>query len=313
MRTQRLTSVIAGSLDEASTSGELARRAWWSRTHFYRLFRALVEETPGGMRRRLLLERAAWHLGRTERPITDIAFEAQYGSLEAFARAFKRAFGISPSLYRRLGPTHFHLPSRNGIHFLSSSRSPGGSSMDLFDRFAGHDSWHTRRLLEQAASLSDQQLDRPLKGTIPLFPFCEADHNLRELLDRLVRTKEVWALALAGRAFPAGDDQIDGADRSPAGLLARYDKADAEFTAILREVRDRGAWDDTFVDALCEPAETFTFGGMFAHVITFNIYRRLTAMSALRSAGVKDVGLGCPTEYEAEVQPWRQPEAAEAR
>jgi AraC family transcriptional regulator len=310
---EKLAGAVLGSLDEPSASGDLARRAWWSRTHFYRLFRGLVEETPAAMRRRLLLERAAWQLGRTERSVTDIALDAQYGSLEAFARAFRRGFGVSPSLYRRLGPTHFHLPARSGIHFMSGSRSGGGSAMDLFDRFAGHDSWHTRRLLEQAASLSDQQLDRPLESGIPLFPFCQADQNLRELLDRLVRTKEVWAHALAGRPLPEGDNQIEGGDRSPGGLLARYQKADAEFTAILRDVRNRGAWDDTFVDALCEPAETFTFGGMFAHVITFNIYRRLMATSVLRSVGVKDVGMGCPTEYEAEVQPWRQPEAANAR
>ncbi|HET8547271.1 MAG TPA: helix-turn-helix domain-containing protein [Bryobacteraceae bacterium] len=311
MRTSdRLTAAVLGSLDEPSATGDLARRAWWSRTQFYRLFRSAVDETPGAMRRRLLLERAAWQLGRTERSVTDIALDAQYGSLEAFTRAFRRAFGISPSLYRRLGPTHFHLPARSGIHFWSGCHSAQGESpMDLFDRFAGHDSWHTRRLLEQAATLTDQQLDRPLKGSIPLFPFCEPDHNLRELLDRLVRTKEVWTLALTGRPFPAGDDQIEGADRSPAGLLARYDKADAEFNAVLRKVRDRGAWDDTFVDALCEPAETFTFGGMFAHVITFNIYRRLTAVALLRNAGVKDVGMGCPTEYESTVQPWRKEEA----
>jgi AraC family transcriptional regulator len=309
----KLTAAVLGSLDEPSVTEDLARRAWWSRTHFYRLFRGLIEETPAAMRRRLLLERAAWQLGRTERSVTDIGLDAQYGSLEAFTRAFRRAFGVSPSLYRRLGPTHFHLPARSGIHFLSASRSEGGSAMDLFDRFAGHDSWHTRRLLEQAATLSDDQLDRPLKPGVPLFPFCDADHNLRELLDRLVRTKEVWAHALAGRRLPPDDNQIQGGDRSPAGLLARYDRADAEFTAILRDVRDRAAWDDTFVDALCEPAETFTFGGMFAHVITFNIYRRLTATSVLRSAGVRDVGMGCPTEYETEVQPWRQPEAAEAR
>ena len=305
MRTSdRLTATVLASLDEPSATADLARRALWSRTHFYRLFRSAIDETPAGMRRRLLLERAAWQLGRTQRSVTDIGLDAQYGSLEAFTRAFRRAYGISPSLYRRLGPTHFHLAARSGIHFLSGSPS-GGSAMDLFDRFAGHDSWHTRRLLEQAATLSDEQLDKPLKGSIPLFPFCEADKNLRELLDRLVRTKEVWALALAGRPLPPGDNGIEGADRSSAGLLARYDKADAEFTALLRDVRDRGAWDDTFVDALCEPPETFTFGGVFAHVITFNIYRRLTAMAALEAAGVKDLGMGCPSEYESAVQPWR--------
>ena len=74
---------------------------------------------------------------------------------------------------------------------------------------------------------------------------------------------------------------------------------DADFNRILRDVRNRNAWGDTFVDALCEPPETFTFGGMFAHVITFNTYQRLLALDALRRMGVKVEGFGCPSEYEA--------------
>ena len=82
-------------------------------------------------------------------------------------------------------------------------------------------------------------------------------------------------------------------------MLARLDRADAKFHGVLTEVRNRSAWDDTFVDALCEPPETFTFGGMFAHVITFNAHRRMLAMDALRGLGVKVEGFGCPTEYVA--------------
>ena len=66
-------------------------------------------------------------------------------------------------------------------------------------------------------------------------------------------------------------------------------------------MRNRNAWSDTFVDALCEPPETFSFVGMFAHVITFNTYQRLLALDALRRLGVKVEGFGCPTEYEASV------------
>ena len=108
------------------------------------------------MRRRLLPERAAWQLGRTPLPVTEIAFHSLYGSLEAFTRAFRRAFGISPSLYRRLGATHFRLAAPNGIHFCASGYpAKGESDMDLFDRFAGYESWHTRRLLDQAAKLNE--------------------------------------------------------------------------------------------------------------------------------------------------------------
>ena len=65
-------------------------------------------------------------------------------------------------------------------------------------------------------------------------------------------------------------------------------------------------WDDTFVDALCEPAETFTFGGVFAHIMTFNAHRRLMALDALRQLGVQTEGFGDPMEYEESVAPWNQ-------
>lgn len=301
---ERLSALVLDSLDEDGGSAELARRAYSSRTHFFRLFRALADESPGAMRRRLRLERAAWQMGRTALSVTDIAFDANYGSLEAFTRAFRKAFRVSPSLYRRMGVTHTRLPAPNGFHFYApGSRSKGAlETMDLFDLFAGSDSWHTRKLLEQAQTLSDEQLDRPLQSQIKLLPWDTPDQNVREILDRIVFTKEVWSAALAGGEMPSFET-MTSRDRTPAALLARYEKADAEFHRILSDVRNREAWSDTFVDALCEPPETFTFGGMFAHVVTFNTYRRLTALGALRSFGVKVEGFGCPMEYEAALAP----------
>src|SRR5262245_9855300 len=99
---KRLSDVVARSLDGATTTGNLARQAYPSRTQFHRVCRALIEETPGAMRRRLLLERAAFQLANTSNSVTEIAFDADYGSLEAFTRAFRKAFRASPSLFRRL-------------------------------------------------------------------------------------------------------------------------------------------------------------------------------------------------------------------
>ena len=118
---EQLSSVILDSLEEPCSTGELARRAFHSRTQFHNLFRALVAETPAAMRRRLLLERAAWTLANTAQSVTDIALDAGYGSLEAFTRAFRKAYSTSPSLYRRIGANRFWLPSPNGIHFVSPS------------------------------------------------------------------------------------------------------------------------------------------------------------------------------------------------
>ena len=305
----QLSGVVLKSLDGSRTTEDLARMAYQSRTQFHRLFRAVVEETPAAMRRRLLLERAAFQLGSTSTSITEVALDANYGSLEAFTRAFRKAFHTSPSLYRRTRSAHIQLPAPNGIHFHApGSQLKGAHQMDLFDRFAGNDSWHTRKLLEYAAALNDEQLDRPLKTVMEILPWRESTGTLRQLLENIVFTKEVWTAALSGRDLP----NLNGSpisERTPAAMLARLEKTDAEFHCIFRDVGNRGGWDDTFVDALCEPAETFTFGGVFAHIMTFNAHRRLLALDALRRLGVQAEGFGDPMEYEQSVAPWNRNKA----
>jgi AraC-like DNA-binding protein len=295
---QRLRDVVLGSLDQERDAGALARQAYRSRTQFYRVFRAIIEETPVAMRRRLLLERAAWQLSRTQFSVTDIGLDAGYGSLEAFTRAFRKAFGVSPSLYRRMGATYTHLHASNGIHHHSSKNDTKGvdRSMDLFDIFSGQESWHTRRLLNLAQTLNNEQLDRSLKSHVTVFPWADPDQSLRQILDRMVQTKEIWAAALTGSSMPEMHN-APPEHRTPSAMLARLEKADASFHNVLTDVRNRSAWEDTFVDALCEPPETFTFGGMFAHVITFNFYRRMLAIDALKRLGVSVEGFGCPEEY----------------
>lgn len=301
----RLSAIVANSLDTQTKTQDLARQAYQSRTQFHRVFRSVIEETPGAMRRRLLLERAAYQLAHTERSVTDVALDANYGSLEAFTRAFRKAFRISPSRYRRMRDPHFHLPASNKIHFfVPGSSTKGGSGMDLFDRFAGNDSWHTRRLLEYAGTLTDEQLDRPLATVVELLPWRESNKTLRQLLENIIFTKEVWTAALSGTHMDVnGPPQ---SQRSPQAMLERLEKSDAKLRRIWGEVRNRSAWDDTFVDALCEPAETFTFGGVFAHIMTFNAHRRLMALDALRQFGIQTEGFGDPMEYEESVAPWNQ-------
>ena len=297
---QKLSGVVLGSLDQEQDAKGLARQAYRSRTQFYRVFQAMIDETPVAMRRRLLLERAAWQLSRTNLSVTDISLNANYQSLEAFSRAFRKAFRVSPSLYRRMGATYTHLHAINGIHHHSGNDDTKGAnqSMDLFDIFSGQESWHTRRLLELAKTLNDEQLDRPLQNQVKVFPWDGPDQSLRQILDRMVLTKEVWAAALTGGTMPPMEN-APPSHRTLAAMRERLDRADAAFHGVLTEVRDRSGWDDTFVDALCEPPETFTFGGMFAHVITFNAHRRMLAMDVLRGMGVKMEGFGCPSEYVA--------------
>lgn len=182
---EHLRNVVADSLDAESETPDLARKAFQSRTQFHRLFRALFAETPAAMRRPLLLERAGWQLSRSAGAITEVALDAQHGSLEAFTRAFRKAYGVSPSIYRRMGLSQFRLAGASDVHFVAPGcLSKGAFEMDLFDRFAGHESWHTRKLLEHPRQLTDDQLDRPI-ATPELLPWHEPERSLRELLDRI--------------------------------------------------------------------------------------------------------------------------------
>ncbi len=96
-RLRTFIDVILDSVDGRTSGEELARRAYLSRFHFDRLVSSALGESPAAFRRRLLLGRAAYAL--RDGTVTEVAFAAGYGSPEAFARAFKRAFGVAPSAH----------------------------------------------------------------------------------------------------------------------------------------------------------------------------------------------------------------------
>ena len=114
-RLRELIDLVLGSLDEPEADGAaLARQAHFSRDHLDRLLAAATGESPVGLRRRLLLERAAWQLRTGAATPTEAATAAGYGSLAAFSRAFARAHGVPPSEF---GARSIELEAPNGIHF----------------------------------------------------------------------------------------------------------------------------------------------------------------------------------------------------
>ena len=84
------------------TAGAIARRLGMSRTVFHERFRALVGETPVRYLARWRMGTASDLLHRhPELSIIQIAERVGYRSEDAFTRAFRRLYGVSPSAYRR--------------------------------------------------------------------------------------------------------------------------------------------------------------------------------------------------------------------
>lgn len=103
---------IVAELDTALDLELLAGRAATSQYHFHRIFRGMVGETPLVLRRRLLLERAAWRLANTDSSVLDIAIGAGFETHEAFTRAFRSAYTTTqpsserPGAFQSIWPPH---------------------------------------------------------------------------------------------------------------------------------------------------------------------------------------------------------------
>ncbi|MBO0826833.1 MAG: AraC family transcriptional regulator [Streptosporangiales bacterium] len=295
----RFLEILTDALDEPEVTGrQFAERAYMSRYHFDRVVAATAGETPGAFRRRILLERAAYRLVSCGDGVLDIAVEAGYASNEAFTRAFAKAFGAPPSVWRRR-PSRPRIDAPSGVHF----HPPGGlrvpparrvSSMELLHRMVDHHVWLVGEMVERAATLDDAALDRPIESSVE-----EMDEHpsIRVLLDRLVAQLERWVAAVEGRSEPHPSDT---GDMSAAGLRSRLAAIGPEFRSVARRLCDEGRLDETFVDATCQPPVVFSYGGMIVHVLNFAAFRRTQVLLALYSAGRTDLGLGDPREWVAE-------------
>jgi AraC family transcriptional regulator len=129
---------IAKHLDDALELEALARVACLSSFHFHRVFRGMVGETPLELTRRLRLERAAWRLRDNERSVTQIAFDAGYETHEAFTRAFRLAYSVSPSGFRLRKYPRIEIAAACGVHYSVDDvvpafipRNSGGLTMNV--------------------------------------------------------------------------------------------------------------------------------------------------------------------------------------
>jgi len=300
----RLRELLDAVLGEGNaTLDRMARQAYSSPWHFSRSVALGTGESPVALRRRVMLERAAWQL-RHGTSVTDAAFAAGYDSVDGFSRAFARAYGYPPSTAAgTLGADgHDHwLPAPNGVHFHpptnlwveEDGQRPSASAhpaAEVIAQMVRHDLADTRYLLGRATELGDDELDRVRFPGLVVLEWDGPEETLARVLRNLVRAKEVWLASMTGAGEPA--EPGTGID----SLTACFEDVAPRWADAVRDVHRRGAWGDVLIDALCDPPESFVLGGVVAHVLTFAAHRRQLARHMMRAAGL-DLDHGDPLAW----------------
>lgn len=286
-RRDRLRELLDAVVDTANTDvGEMARSSYASEFHFSRQVRRLTGESPAALRRRIMLERAAWRLRRGE-GVAAVAADEGWSSAEVFSRAFRRTFGVPPSQAADVG---FRLAAPNGLHFhppqslwLDSDRD--SEEPDMSELMVMHDIADTAYLIEQAAALSKAQWKQDISPDQVVLEWDGPEGSVGAVLGAIVWTKEVWLATIEGRDFPARTATTP-ASTTPEQLAAHHDDIGKRWAAMISEYTAKGRLGDTVIDALCDPPESFQLYGIIAHVLTYSAHRRELSRAMLAAHGV---------------------------
>lgn len=281
---------LIGDIDSQSKAGDLANQAAYSKPQFFRLAKRQLGEPPMAVRRRLLLERAAYRLTRSKESVTGIAFDAGFESLEGFSRAFRTAFGISASHYRKLRADEYRIDLTERLHYAPTpSLRQGENNLNVPELMAKHHCWEMVRFIDACEKLPDARLDEPMPAYEPQ-PWCDPTVTLRQMLGRACAFAAPWM------------DSINGekTDYEPATLAAMRDAVSINlegFLKLLTAIDKEGSYDMTFVDSECDPPMVFSYVGVLTHALTNAAYRRMVISQELRLLGVGIEGVRDPIDY----------------
>lgn len=102
-RIERAQQYLLEHIDETIDLERVAAVAHFSPYHFHRVYVAIVGETMAETFRRNRLNRAAVKLLTSATPVAKLGIEAGYSRVQAFNRAFRDAYGVTPTAYRLHG------------------------------------------------------------------------------------------------------------------------------------------------------------------------------------------------------------------
>jgi len=296
-RRDRLRELLDAVVDADNAGvGDMARSSFASEFHFTREVRRLTGEPPAALRRRIMLERAAWRL-RGGEPVSAVAADEGWSSAEVFSRAFRRTFGVPPS---KAADISFRLPAPNGLHFhppqsLWLDSAGDSKEPDISQLMVAHDIADTACLIDEATKLSKEQWLEEISPGQVVLEWDGAEPSVGAVLGAVVWTKEVWMATIEGQDFP-GRESTRPESTTPVRLAAHHEELGNRWSAMISDHAAQGRLGDTIIDALCDPPESFQLYGIVAHVLTYSAHRRALARTMLAHHGV-DTRTGDPLDW----------------
>lgn len=100
---ERAIEYIESHLNENISLSDVSRETGYSYYHMTRLFSSVLGESVGHYINRRRLYNASEKLLYSNRKVMELALDCGFESSEAFSRAFKAVFEISPTAYRKAG------------------------------------------------------------------------------------------------------------------------------------------------------------------------------------------------------------------
>ncbi len=213
-RLLRALDWIEGHLDDDIAVADVAAEAGYSPYHFHRIFSAAIGEPLMRFVRRRRLTRAADELRRTDQAIMAVALTAGFDSQEAFTRAFKRAFDVTPGRHRA-GEGPFlagrHRITRDALdHLLEGTiMEPRFVELEAF-AVVGMASWYTPERMPEIPELWGRFVPRSF--TMKRIPdgksyglcFCSEGNGFFYMAGVPVASLDDMPHDMVGKTVPAG-------------------------------------------------------------------------------------------------------------
>jgi len=149
-------------------------------------------------------------------------------------------------------------------------------NMDLLDRMLRHDAWATSQLLQIAATLSDECLDRS---------FNLGHQTIRQTFEHTIWNIECWTDLMTSDSVRERDR--DGTSISQ--LTERHAHASQQLYRFAREIADGGRLNESYVDHLDSPPRRKSIAGTLLHLATHGVHHRAQVRFMLRQCGITNL------------------------